>query len=64
MISNNPQIINIMDNNWYVETQTGLDGPFKTEKEASCFLEHAKICSSARLAFAGLQFTAEKKKRS
>jgi len=60
MISNNPQIINIINNNWYVETQTGLDGPFKTEKEASCYLEHTK--SSARLPFAGLQCTAEEKK--
>lgn len=64
MISNNPQIINIMNNNWYVETQTGLDGPFKTEKEASYFLEHEQVCSSARLAFAGLQFTPEEKKYS
>jgi len=62
MISKNPKIINIMNNNWYVETQTGLDGPFKTEKEASCFLEHAKTRNSARLAFAGLQFTTEEKK--
>jgi len=62
MISNNPQIINILNNRWYVETQTGLDGPFNSEKEASCFLEHAKICSSTRLTFAGLQFTAEEKK--
>lgn len=53
-----------MNNNWYVETQTGLDGPFKTEKEASYFLEHEQVCSSARLAFAGLQFTPEEKKYS
>jgi hypothetical protein len=57
MISTNPQIISIMNKNWYVETQTGLDGPFESENEASNFLERVKACNSARLAFAGLQFT-------
>ena len=53
----NPQIVNIMNQKWYVESQTGLDGPFETEKEASVFLRLVKNSNAARMEFAGLQFT-------
>lgn len=57
MISSNPQIINIMNENWYIETQTGLDGPFESEKSATQFLEKMKQADSAQQDFAGLQFS-------
>lgn len=57
MISKNAQIINIMNKNWYVETQTGLEGPFKTEDEAALFLNLLKCNDSARVEFAGLAFS-------
>lgn len=57
MISCNPQIVNIMNQKWYVESQTGLDGPFETEKEASVFLRLVKTSNAARMEFAGLQYS-------
>ena len=57
MNSKNAQIINIMNKNWYVETQTGLEGPFKTKNEAAIFLNLIKCSDAARMEFAGLAFT-------
>ena len=57
MISCNPQIVNIMNQKWYVESQTGLDGPFETEKEASVFLRLVQSSNAARMEFAGLQYS-------
>lgn len=57
MISKNSQIINIMNKNWYVETQTGLEGPFETENEAAIFLNLVRCSDAARMEFAGLAFS-------
>ena len=54
MQSKNSQIVKISNIGWYVETRTGLDGPFESEKEASTFLDLIK-CSNAE--FAGLQYS-------
>jgi len=57
MQSTNSQIVNINNNGWYVETRTGLDGPFDSEQEASTFLDLIKCSNAARVEFAGLQYT-------
>jgi hypothetical protein len=57
MTSKNSQIVKINKNGWYVETRTGFDGPFSSEKEASTFLNLIKSSDAARMEFAGLQFT-------
>jgi len=57
MISKNPQIIYVMNKNWYIETQMGLDGPFESEKAAAEQLDKIKQNLSPPLEFAGLQFT-------
>lgn len=57
MQSKNSQIVKIGNTGWYVETRTGLDGPFGTEKEASVFLDLIKSSNAARVEFAGLQYT-------
>jgi len=57
MQSENLQIVKISGNDWYVETRTGLDGPFESVKEATTFLELMKCSNAARIEFAGLQYT-------
>lgn len=57
MPSNNSQVVKISTNGWYVETRTGYDGPFESEKEASTFLNLIKCSDAARVEFAGLQYT-------
>lgn len=57
MSSKNSQVVNINHNGWYVETRTGYDGPFSSEKEASDFLDLLKCSDAARVEFAGLQYT-------
>jgi len=53
----NSQVVKINPNGWYVETRTGFDGPFNSEKEASTFLNLIKASDAARMEFAGLQYT-------
>ena len=57
MQSKNSQIVKISNIGWYIETRTGLDGPFESEKEASTFLDLIKCSNAARVEFAGLQYT-------
>lgn len=57
MQSENSQIVHINNKSWYVETRTGFDGPFDTEKEAATFLDLVKCSNAARIEFAGLQYT-------
>ena len=57
MQSKNSQIVKISNIGWYVETRTGLDGPFESEKEASTFLDLIKCSNAARVEFAGLQYS-------
>lgn len=57
MISKNAQVINIMNKSWYVETQTGLEGPFETENEADIYLNLVRCSDAARVEFAGLAFS-------
>lgn len=52
-----------MSKNWYVETQTGLEGPFKTENEAAIFLNLVRCSDAARMEFAGLAFTPNEQTR-
>lgn len=59
MQRNQAQIVKISNTGWYVETKTGFDGPFDTEKEASSFLDLIKSTNAARDEFAGLQYTAQ-----
>lgn len=56
-MSKHPQIINVMNKSWYVETQTGLDGPFESEQAAVSRLNIVKKNLTSPLRFAGLQFT-------
>ena len=57
MASKNSQVVKISNKDWYVETRTGFDGPFDSEKEASVFLNLIKCSDAARVEFAGLQYT-------
>jgi len=57
MQSKNSQIVKISNIGWYVETRTGLDGPFESEKEADTFLDLIKSSNAARVEFAGLQYS-------
>lgn len=57
MFCENAQMLKINNKDWYVETKTGFDGPFKTEEEASSFLDLMRCSSAARVEFAGLQYT-------
>ena len=57
MFCENNQILKINNKDWYVETNTGFDGPFTTEEEATSFLDLMKLSSAARVEFAGLQYT-------
>lgn len=57
MLAKNSQVVKINQNGWYVETRTGFDGPFSSEKEASTFLNLIKASDAARMEFAGLQYT-------
>ena len=57
MTAKNSQVVKINQNGWYVETRTGFDGPFGSEKEASTFLNLIKASDAARMEFAGLQYT-------
>ena len=57
MTSKHPQIFNVMNKGWYVETQTGLDGPFESEQAAAARLDTVKNDLNSPLQFAGLQFT-------
>jgi len=52
----NERIINI-NQQWFIETRTGYDGPFKNKDEAKKFLKLLKSCDAARAEFAGLQFS-------
>lgn len=53
----NSQVHRISNNGWYVETRTGLDGPFESEVEAISFLDLIKSSNAARVEFAGLQYS-------
>ena len=53
----NSQIIKIGQSSWYVETQTGFDGPFDSQGEAITFQDLIKRSNAARVEFAGLQFS-------
>ena len=53
MMSKNPQIIYVMNKKWYIETQTGLDGPFKSEQTAAFKLDKVKRNLTAPLKFSG-----------
>ena len=57
MQSKNSQIVKISNTGWYVETRTGFDGPFESEKEADIFQDLIKCSNAARVEFAGLQYT-------
>ena len=57
MFYENTQILKINNKDWYVETNTGFDGPFKSEEEATNFLDLMRCSSAARVEFAGLQYT-------
>ena len=57
MSEKNSQIVKISNNGWYVETQTGLDGPFDSKDEVASFLNLLKRSDAARVEFAGLQYT-------
>lgn len=57
MLSTNSQVVKISSNGWYVETRTGYDGPFDSEKEASDFHLLIQSSEAARMEFAGLQYT-------
>ena len=57
MQSNNSKVHRVSNSAWYVETRTGLDGPFDTEKEAVSFLDLIKCSNAARVEFAGLQYS-------
>ena len=57
MPANSTQVVKINQNGWYVETRTGFDGPFSSEKEASTFLNLVRASDAARVEFAGLQYT-------
>jgi len=56
MASHKDRIIKIQEQ-WYIETRTGYDGPFKFEQEAKKYLNLLKSCDAARSEFAGLQFS-------
>jgi hypothetical protein len=43
-----------LDDDWYVETNTGFDGPFDSYEEAEAFLRLSEKVEIARLGFAGL----------
>jgi hypothetical protein len=58
MQNKDSQIVKISNIGWYVETRTGLDGPFESEKEANTFLDLIKSTNAARVEFAGLQYSA------
>lgn len=55
--TNISQIHRASNKNWYVETRTGLDGPFDSEKDAIIFLDLIKSSNAARVEFAGLQYS-------
>lgn len=57
MSGKHSQVVKISTNGWYVETRTGFDGPFDSEKEASVFLDLIKASDAARVEFAGLQYS-------
>ncbi len=47
-----------INNQWFIETRTGYDGPFDDKDEAKKYLSLLKDCDAARAEFAGLQFSA------
>lgn len=57
MQDNTPHIVQISGSDWYVETRTGMDGPFPTKEEASDFHDLILCSNAARIEFAGLQYT-------
>ena len=57
MSANHSHIIKMNKNSWYLESRTGFEGPFSSEKEASTFLNLLKASDAARMEFAGLEFT-------
>jgi hypothetical protein len=46
-----------MNQKWYIETHTGLDGPFDSELEAASYLDKINNSNPLEVEFAGLQFT-------
>lgn len=52
------KIIKIGPSSWYVETRTGLDGPFDSPEGAVTFQDLIKRSNAARVEFAGLQYSA------
>lgn len=56
----NAKIVRVSGQNWYVETRTGYDGPFKSEIEANQYLRLLHSSEMARVQFAGLQFSPPK----
>ncbi|MDH5395885.1 MAG: hypothetical protein OEW97_06390 [Gammaproteobacteria bacterium] len=57
MSNHNPQLVKISNMGWYVETRTGLDGPFESQEEATSFMHLVNSSNAARMEFAGLQYT-------
>lgn len=55
--TNHSQVYKVSNIGWYVETRTGLDGPFDSEKDAIIFLDLIKSSNAARVEFAGLQYS-------
>lgn len=51
------RMVQVSNGGWYVETKTGLEGPFRDRKEASRFLDLLHMTNVARAEFAGLQYT-------
>ena len=51
------QMVQINNTDWYVETRTGLEGPFETRKDAQVFQKLMARADAARAEFAGLQFS-------
>ena len=56
MYSDN-NMVQLNNNNWYIETRTGFEGPFESEKEAKNYLNLVNCADAARIEFAGLQFS-------
>jgi len=50
-------MVQVNNKNWYIETRTGFEGPFESEKEAKIYLNLVNSADAARVEFAGLQFS-------
>ena len=60
MVSSQAKMVQVNGRDWYVETRTGFDGPFKSESEAVKYLDLLHSSELARNQFAGLQFSPHK----